>query len=232
MVCDMDSNLRLSMLQYYDERAPEYEEAYVLGTGTSSIADPTVFRVEATILGDVVEQISTGRLVDLACGTAFWLPRYAARCSAITLFDQSDRMLAECRKKTVQLGIADKCSIVRGDFFEDRPLLGQFDSALIGFFLSHLTDEQEPVLFNALRQMLGTSGCFLILDSAWSPERARFNAKIERQARKLNNGASFEIYKRYYDQQDVEGWGRKYGLTTAIEHFGAAFLAVSGAFSV
>jgi hypothetical protein len=78
--------------------------------------------------------------------------------------------------------------------------------------------------------MLGTAGRFLILDSAWSPERARFNAKIERQPRKLNNGASFEIYKRYYDQQDVDGWGRKYGLTTAIEHCGAAFLAVSGAF--
>jgi hypothetical protein len=139
-------------------------------------------------------------------------------------------MLAECRKKTVQLGIADKCSMVRGDFFEGRPILGQFDSALVGFFLSHLTEEQEPALFDALRQMLGTAGRFLILDSAWSPERARFNAKIERQPRKLNNGASFEIYKRYYDQQDVDGWGRKYGLTTAIEHCGAAFLAVSGAF--
>jgi hypothetical protein len=38
------------MLQYYDERATEYEEAYVLGTGTSSIPNPEVFRAEATIL--------------------------------------------------------------------------------------------------------------------------------------------------------------------------------------
>ena len=33
----MDDDLRSSMLRYYDERAPEYEEAYVLGTGTASI---------------------------------------------------------------------------------------------------------------------------------------------------------------------------------------------------
>ena len=36
----MDSDLRHSMLRYYDERASEYEEAYVLGTGTASIQAP------------------------------------------------------------------------------------------------------------------------------------------------------------------------------------------------
>jgi hypothetical protein len=35
------------MLAYYDERAPEYEEAYTRGTGTASISDPEVFKVEA-----------------------------------------------------------------------------------------------------------------------------------------------------------------------------------------
>jgi hypothetical protein len=139
-------------------------------------------------------------------------------------------MLAECRKKTLALGISDRCSIIRGDFFENRPSLGRFDSALIGFFLSHLTEEQEPMVFSALKRMLGASGRFLILDSAWSPERARVNAKIERQRRKLNDGATFEIYKRYYDQEDVERWTGKYGLTTSIEHFGVAFMALSGSF--
>jgi len=228
---DMDSALRQSMLQYYDERAPDYEEAYLLGTGTSSISDPELFRAEAAILGDIVERLSTGRLVDLACGTAFWLPRYAARCSAITLFDQSESMLAECRKKTLALGIADRCSILRGDFFESRPVLGRFDSALVGFFLSHLTEEQEPLLFDSLKEMLGTSGRFLLFDSAWSPERSRFNAKIERQTRCLNDGTAFEIYKRYCDLTDVVRWARNYGIVFRIEHFGSAFCALSGTFN-
>lgn len=30
------------MLAYYNERAPEYEEAYTLGIGTASISDPSV----------------------------------------------------------------------------------------------------------------------------------------------------------------------------------------------
>ena len=46
----MDAALRRRMLEYYNERAPEYEEAYTLGTGTASIQDPNVFRTEATLL--------------------------------------------------------------------------------------------------------------------------------------------------------------------------------------
>ena len=103
-----------------------------------------------------------------------------------------------------------------------------FDSALIGFLISHLADEQERVLFERLRAMLDTRGRFLILDSAWSLERARFNAKSEQQERRLNDGSRFEIYKRYIDRQDILEWERKYGVATSIEHFGAAFVAVSG----
>jgi len=226
----MDSDLRRSMLRYYDERAPEYEEAYVFGTGTASISDPNVFRADASRLGGIVERFAYGRLIDVACGTAYWLPHYAGRCSSITLFDQSERMLDECKRKTTTLGIVDRCSLVRGDFFDYEFGRGSHDSALIGFFLSHVTEAQERLLFEALRAMLDTSGRFLILDSAWSTERARFNAKAERQERRLNDGTRFEIYKRYCDQQDISGWAKKYGVAISIEHFGTAFFAVSGRF--
>ena len=95
----MDSDFRQSMRRYYDERASEYEEAYVLGTGTASIPDPEVFRREASLLTQIVEHFARGRLVDLACGTGYWLPSYVAGCSSITMIDQAPRMLQECREK-------------------------------------------------------------------------------------------------------------------------------------
>jgi predicted TPR repeat methyltransferase len=101
------------MLRYYDERASEYEEAYVLGTGTASIPDPTVFQAEAMLLGGVVERFVRGRIVDLACGTAYWLPHYAERCSSITLFDQSARMLEECKRKASDTSMSKTFSIGR-----------------------------------------------------------------------------------------------------------------------
>jgi SAM-dependent methyltransferase len=224
----MDSDLRHNMLRYYDERASEYEEAYVLGTGTASIADPEVFRREALLLTQMVEHFARGRLVDLACGTGYWLPYYVAGCSSVTLIDQAPRMLQECRKKIASLDALDRITIIQDDVLEHSFRPRAFDSALVGFLISHLTDEEEQQLFERLKTMLDTDGRFLILDSAWSPERARFNRKTERQERRLNDGSRFEIYKRYIDRQDVVEWERKYGVATSIEHFGTAFIAVSG----
>ena len=224
----MDSDLRQSMLRYYDERASEYEEAYVLGTGTASIPDPEVFRREAALLTRMVEHFARGRLVDLACGTGYWLPYYVAGCSSVTLIDQAPRMLQECRKKIASLDALDRITIVQDDVLEHSFRPRAFDSALVGFLISHLTDVEEQQLFERLKTMLDTDGRFLILDSAWSPERARFNRKTERQERRLNDGSRFEIYKRYIDRQDVVEWERKYGVATSIEHFGTAFIAVSG----
>ena len=224
----MGPDLRDSMHRYYDARASEYEEAYLLGTGTASITDPEIFRREVSVLAGIVERFGRGRLIDLACGTGFWLPFYAPRCSAITLIDQAPRMLDECRKKIAVLDGTERMTVVHGDVLEHPFAQGAYDSALVGFLLSHLTDAQEQLLFERLRSMLDVEGRFLILDSAWSLERARFNAKTERQERRLNDGTTFEIYKRYIDRQDIAEWETKYGMATTIVHFGAAFLAVSG----
>ena len=216
------------MLAYYNARASEYEEAYTLGTGTSSIRDPAVFTSEARILASIVAQHVGGRVIDVACGTGFWLPAYAGRCSHVTLFDQSDRMLDECRKKVERLGLAARSTLLQGDVFEHQFTPGSFDCALVGFLLSHLTEAQEAHVFGALRAMLAAGGRFLILESAWSADRAAVNAKAERQERRLNDGTRFEIYKRYFDRNDVAEWGRRYQVSIEIEHFGAAFVAVSG----
>ena len=86
-------------------------------------------------------------------------------------------MLAECRKKLDRLSLGDRSVVLQGDFFDYGFGFTRYDCALAGFFLSHLTESQEPQLFDALRALLGSSGRFLLLDSAWSDERARFDKK-------------------------------------------------------
>src|ERR1700730_6862029 len=95
---------------------------------------------------------------------------YASGCSRITLFDQSEKMLAESRSKVEQLGVGDRCSFLQADFFAHEFRRDAYDCAFVGFFLSHLTEAQEALLFAGLKKMLDpSSGRFLILDSAWSP---------------------------------------------------------------
>jgi ubiquinone/menaquinone biosynthesis C-methylase UbiE len=224
----MDLDLRDSMRRYYDERASEYEEAYLLGTGTASIPDPEVFRREVSLVADAVDRFASGRLIDLACGTGYWLRFYAAHCSSITLIDQSPRMLDECRKKVMALNVASRTTVILGDVFEHAFTPRAYDAALIGFLISHLSEGEEQQLFDRLKALLSEGGRFLILDSAWSLARARFNTKVGRQQRRLNDGTSFEIYKRYIDRQDILDWTTKYDVAVSIEHFGNAFVVVSG----
>jgi ubiquinone/menaquinone biosynthesis C-methylase UbiE len=227
----MDDALRASMLRYYDERAPEYEEAYTAGTGTSSIATGKVFQAESALLRGVVERLANGRLLDLACGTAYWLPAYAGQCSRITLVDQSPQMLQESRRKVEALGVSARTDLVRGDVFETVVEAGAYDFALVGFLVSHVTERQEAELFGVLRHALAPGGRFLVLESAWTPLRFPFNQKIERQGRRLNDGTRFEIYKRYIDRDDIAAWTATHGVKTTIEFFGDALCAVSGTFT-
>jgi len=219
------------MLAYYNERASEYEEAYSRGTGTSSITDPTVFTTEIGVLEGIVRGFGCGHLLDVACGTGYWLPHYVGNCSRVTLFDQSERMLAECALKRDRLDVADRCSLVRGDVFDYGFPRFAHDSALVGFLLSHLSEEQEHLLMHVLRQTLRPDAQVLILDSAWTDLRAEFNEKVGRQLRRLNDGTEFPIYKRYISREDIAAWERKYGLTASIEHFSEALCAVSVCFA-
>ena len=173
----MDQCLRDRMLVYYNERASEYEEAYRLGTGTASITDPTVFTTEIGVLERIVRSFGRGHLLDLACGTGYWFPFYIGNCSSVTLFDQSERMLVECELKVGRLRDADRCSIVRGDVFEYQFPTFAHDSALVGFLLSHLSEEQEHLFMQVLRQTLRPPARVLILESAWTDLRAKVNER-------------------------------------------------------
>ena len=71
-------------------------------------------------------------------------------------------------------------------------------------------------------------GRFMILESAWSPERQQYNRKIEQQRRRLNDGTAFDIYKRYIGHDDVARWQRQHQATFNVEYFGSGFCAISG----
>jgi len=70
---------------------------YTLGTGTACITDPTVFTTEIGVLERIVRCFGSGHLLDLACGTGYWLPHYIRNCSHVTLFDHSRSYAATAR---------------------------------------------------------------------------------------------------------------------------------------
>jgi ubiquinone/menaquinone biosynthesis C-methylase UbiE len=227
----MNSALQQTMFRYYAERAPEYEEIYTLGRGPASISDPNLYTFEVQVLSKIVRKIcNAGAVLDIGCGTAFWLPQYGTQCDRIVLLDQSESMLREAEAKITDLKIEHRSTTVLGDFFSHDFKGDAFDIALIGFVLSHLDHEGENQFFGKLRAITKPHGRFLFLDSVWSTRRAKSRAKRGVQERRLNDGRSFRIYKKYFSVADIRIMEARYDFSANIEHFGEVFLAVSGSF--
>lgn len=199
----MNDTLKEEMMSYYDARAPEYDEIYV-GKGPASIPNLGLYKDGAQVTGKLVSTFGRGHLIDVGCGTGYWLPYYARNCSKITLIDQSERMLSECRKRIDELKLAGKCDLIQGDFFKASFENTLFDSALVGFLLSHLSSEEEETFFRKLRRTFNPNSQLIVIDSIWNKRRQQYRQKEGMQERPLNDGRTFTIYKRYFCKLDIE----------------------------
>ena len=199
----MNDTLNEEMMSYYDTRAPEYDEIYI-GKGPASIPNPALYKNETQATAKIVSAFGTGHLIDIACGTGYWLPCYARNCIKITLIDQSERMLSECRKRIDELKLGERCDLVQGDFFKTSFENTLFNSALVGFLLSHLSSEEEEPFFRKLLGILNHNSQLMVIDSAWSKRRQQYRQKEGVQERALNDGRIFSIYKRYFSKSDIK----------------------------
>jgi len=218
---------RRELFSYYDEGAGEYDSLYA-GKSASSVLEPAVYVKDVKAVAETASAFGAGHVVDIGCGTAYWLPYYAQNCDKITLFDQAPAMLRQARERAETLGILEKCRLVQGDFFEHVFDNDAFDSAVAAFVISHLECEEERLFFAKLRRALKPSGSFLIIDSAWNEARSPVRSKMGYQQRQLCDGRTFSIFKRYFDGRDVEDLFRRHRFGLVSRYTGGAFFAVVG----
>jgi SAM-dependent methyltransferase len=218
------------IFDYYDERAPEYE-AFYRGGLPAKVPDPAVYRNDTSAISKLLAGYIGGECIDLACGTGFWLPVYEKNCRRITLLDQSGSMLAECARKIEKLGIENKAEIVRGDLFGYPFREREYDSAIAGFWLSHLTDAEEDSFFHIIKGILKPEGVFVIIDDVWSQEiAATGRPKAGKVSRSLGDGRRFEIFKRYLGEQDLYDLAEKHDMKLEIVYWGRIFFLARASF--
>jgi ubiquinone/menaquinone biosynthesis C-methylase UbiE len=167
--------------QYYDTRAPEYDEWY-LGTGRFAERDRPGWEQDLRALEEAVEAMPPARTLDVACGTGF-LTRHLH--GEITALDQSERMLkiAGDRLPGATLVAADALALP----FDDH----SFDRLFAGHFYGHL---QEPERARFLAEARRVASELVVVDAALRDE----HAPGEWQERILNDGSRFAVYKRFF----------------------------------
>jgi ubiquinone/menaquinone biosynthesis C-methylase UbiE len=221
----MDEQLVQEMLLYYDERAEEYDDVY-RGAGPAIRRYADKYQQNTAEVCEIVAGFGRGHLIDIACGTGFWAPHYARNCERFTFVDQSTGMLAECRKRIKRLGLSSVSRFVQGNVLEVALEPAAYDCALVGFLLSHFTPEQGDTFFQKLKAILKPTAQVMVIDSYWS-ERRRAGGKKRagEQERILNDGRPFKIYKKYFDESDIEEMLARHHFTCTSLHVGDMFIA-------
>jgi demethylmenaquinone methyltransferase/2-methoxy-6-polyprenyl-1,4-benzoquinol methylase len=167
--------------EYYDKRAPEYDDWY-LGRGLFEPRDRVSWDAELELLFSVIGALGPGRTLDVACGTGF-LTRHLR--GDVVALDQSARMLEEAHRQ------APSATIVQGDAFALPFVDRAFDRVFAGHFYGHLGEpERERFLAEARR----VANELVVVDAS----RKHSGIDEHMSARVLNDGSSWEIYKRYF----------------------------------
>jgi demethylmenaquinone methyltransferase/2-methoxy-6-polyprenyl-1,4-benzoquinol methylase len=169
------------MLEYYDRRAPEYDQWY-MGTGLFAERDRPGWHEELRDLCSAVSALPAAATLDVACGTGF-LTRHLP--GVVTGLDQSAAML-EIARERIPGG-----RVVQGDAlplpFQD----GSFDRVFTGHFYGHL---RAGVRERFVAESLRVAGQLVVVDSHVRPD----HDAEEEQERTLNDGSVHRVYKRYF----------------------------------
>ncbi len=68
----------------------------------------------------------------------------------------------------------------------------------------------------------------MLIDSAWSQKRQPYHKKEDIQDRSLTTGQTFTIYKRYFEQSDIEEMFTRNQYRLVSLYLGDVFLAAWG----
>jgi len=165
---------------YYDQRAPEYDEWYE-GRGRFAERDRPGWHTEVVQLAEFVASLSPSKTIDIACGSGF-LTRHVR--GFVVGLDQSRSMVA-----LAQTRLPNRTALV-GDALNLPVADRAFDRVLTGHFYGHLPPaERSAFLAEACR----VAPELVVIDSALRP-----GIEPEQwQQRVLNDGSTHRVFKRY-----------------------------------
>jgi ubiquinone/menaquinone biosynthesis C-methylase UbiE len=196
------------MKEYYDRRAPEYDDFY-RSAGKWTGRDREAWESELAELVATIEALPPGRTLDVACGTGFLTQHL--RGDVVGL-DQSERMLDEARRA------APHATFVRGDALELPFPNGSFHRVFTGHFYGHLEPEEAR---RFLQEACRVARELVVADAS----RSHSAVDEEWQERVLSDGSRWQVFKRYFT---ADGLAAELGGGETL-HSGDAFVVVRSA---
>ncbi len=209
----MNSDILQEQVQYYRERASEYDEwffrqgRYDRGEEHRQQWFSEVSEVEAVLR----DPMPSGDVLELACGTGLWTQHLAPFATRLIALDASPEVIA-LNQQRVRSAFVE---YVVADLFNWAPNQ-QFDFVFFGFWLSHVPMEQFAPFWQMVKGALKPNGRIFFVDSLFTQEStARNHAALNKEGyleRKLNDGRTYRVVKIFYEPAQLQELLQSLGL--------------------
>ncbi|MGQ9888108.1 MAG: GNAT family N-acetyltransferase [Aggregatilineales bacterium] len=212
-------DLLREQMAYYPARAAEYDEwFYRLGRYDYGDALNRLWFDEVHQVMKALHDVGlVGEVLELACGTGIWTEQLLTISQRITAVDASPEMLALNRDRLQ----APNVSYSQHDLFAWQPQ-AEYDMVFFAFWLSHVPPEHLDAFLDKVRRALKPGGRLFIVDSRPSPTSGAYDhappdAQEITQARRLNDGRQFTVFKVFYDPAALRAQLLRAGLDVAVQ---------------
>ncbi len=220
------ADLGVAMRDYYDARAPEYDDWYLRrGRYSRGPVHDAAWNAELDTAGRWLDALPLrGEIVELAAGTGWWSPLLAEK-GTLSLYDTSEAALERARERLVAHGLRAHLHVRDAWAEPDR----EVDAVFAGFWLSHVPAARLGAFTALVRRWLRPGGSFTFIDSLPDPQSGAEDnpppAADGTAIRRLADGREFRIVKVFHDLETLEHALRAAGfITTELTTTGRFFL--------
>jgi demethylmenaquinone methyltransferase/2-methoxy-6-polyprenyl-1,4-benzoquinol methylase len=185
--------------RYYAARAPEYDDwwfrrgRYAFEPCEQERWDADVAEAERAL----ADFGATGDVLELAAGTGLWTRHLARTADRLVAVDASAETLALNRGR-----VDGEVEYVVADVFAWEPE-ERFDVVFFAFWLSHVPEERFDGFWRRVRAALRPGGRVFLVDSGGVDPAQRDPGRGELQERRLSDGRTFTIVKRYWSPEGL-----------------------------
>lgn len=182
------------MLQYYEQRQPEYEAIYSKPERQGDLAE-----LEKNLL----RLVSGLHVLELACGTGYWTRRMIKSAASVHATDASPKLaqvaLESCSSPKVTAGALDAYAL---------PPSSQYNCLVAGFFWSHIGRSKISAFLAGLAHALEPGTRFVFFDNRYvegssTPISRRSETGDTFQLRTLSDGSKHEVLKNFPEAREL-----------------------------
>jgi ubiquinone/menaquinone biosynthesis C-methylase UbiE len=220
--------------EYYNARAAEYDEWWMReGRYDRGATENSIWFTEQEEVRSAFAALDWGGdVLELAGGTGIWTEWLASRARQITILDGSLEMIAVNSVRLEAGGFRSKAAYRQVDLFTWQPER-QYDGLFMGYFLSHVPADRRESFLATVASALRPGGVLGLIDGrrdarSTSPDQPPPGPESDVTMRRLNDGRTFQIVKRFDEPESLAAELDHHGIDAEVRVTAVHFLYATG----